>query len=571
MATNTLMTRIQLKYDSYSNWTTKNPTLLEGEVAIAYIETPNSTQEVGSVDNSSSKQVLMKVGPGAYNSLQFISAKAADVHSWAKKTEDQFKEWVKTLVTVDDINLENYFTKTETNGLLDKKVDKVDGKSLVADTEITKLAGVSTGANKVEASTNGKIKIDGVDTTVYTHPASHTASEISDFATEVAKVKVASATKADQDGKGNVIDETYATKTEAQGYANAKDSAIAEAKKAGTDAAAAVTALQNGAVADNAAAIEAIEADYLKAADIANKADKSTTLAGYGIGDAYTKTETEGKITEAINTFTSAYITSDGGAIDKLQEIANWIDSDKDGAADVVADIEANAGAIEDIVDGTTTVKKAEQDGSGNNIANTYETKVDATSKNTAMDTRVKKLEAIDHDAYKEADTVLKGEIVGTASDTKDSDTIKGAKKYTDAQIESVSGDLSDLQTLSGTHTALLAGITEETVAAHVDAKIDDAIGILGTNDQAAPYSNVGSALNDIREKVEDNKEAAQAAQDTADSAVGAAEAAQETANEAVMAVSSLHAIATSGNVKDLEQTAGDYLIFNCGSASTVI
>lgn len=42
---------------------------------------------------------------------------------------------------------------------------------------------------------------------------------------------------------------TYATKTEAQGYADAKDSAIAEAKKAGTDAQAAVTTLENGKVA----------------------------------------------------------------------------------------------------------------------------------------------------------------------------------------------------------------------------------------------------------------------------------------------------------------------------------
>ena len=41
--------------------------------------------------------------------------------------------------------------------------------------EKTKLAGISEGANKTEASSNnGKIKIDGIDTTVYTHP-SHTS------------------------------------------------------------------------------------------------------------------------------------------------------------------------------------------------------------------------------------------------------------------------------------------------------------------------------------------------------------------------------------------------------------
>jgi hypothetical protein len=41
---------------------------------------------------------------------------------------------------------------------------------------------------------------------------------------------------------------------------------------------------------------EITEAGYLVAADIADKADKATTLAGYGITDAYTKTEIDNKI-----------------------------------------------------------------------------------------------------------------------------------------------------------------------------------------------------------------------------------------------------------------------------------
>ena len=72
--------------------------------------------------------------------------------------------------------MNNSATKTElTNGLA-TKVDKVPNKSLVADSEITRLSGMATGATKVEASsTNGKIKINGDDTTVYTHPANKTA------------------------------------------------------------------------------------------------------------------------------------------------------------------------------------------------------------------------------------------------------------------------------------------------------------------------------------------------------------------------------------------------------------
>lgn len=56
------------------------------------------------------------------------------------------------------------------------KVDKVDGKGLSANdfTTVlkTKLEGIAAGATKVEKSTtNGNVKINGVETQVYSHPA----------------------------------------------------------------------------------------------------------------------------------------------------------------------------------------------------------------------------------------------------------------------------------------------------------------------------------------------------------------------------------------------------------------
>ena len=80
---------------------------------------------------------------------------------------------------------------------------KKDGNKVLSDNnytndEKTKLSGIATGATKVEASsTNGNIKIDGVEKTVYTHPEKHTSSDISDFNTAVAAIKVASAGSAD--------------------------------------------------------------------------------------------------------------------------------------------------------------------------------------------------------------------------------------------------------------------------------------------------------------------------------------------------------------------------------------
>ena len=64
------------------------------------------------------------------------------------------------------------YDKAEIDALLAKKVNVEEGKSLVSDTEIARLANMKDGANKVEASEqNGYIKIDGAETKVYEEAA----------------------------------------------------------------------------------------------------------------------------------------------------------------------------------------------------------------------------------------------------------------------------------------------------------------------------------------------------------------------------------------------------------------
>lgn len=81
MSEKTFNTRIQLKYDTYSNWTTNDPVLKAGEMALATIQ--NNTTGV-----QSAPTVLIKVGDGThpYSELPFASGKAADVYSWAKES-----------------------------------------------------------------------------------------------------------------------------------------------------------------------------------------------------------------------------------------------------------------------------------------------------------------------------------------------------------------------------------------------------------------------------------------------------------------------------------------------------
>lgn len=87
---NTINTKVLLRYDSWDNWSSKGQDLilLAGEVAITAIEN-QSIQEPGKVDPTTvntAPTILFKVGDGktAFKNLPWASALAADVYAWAK-------------------------------------------------------------------------------------------------------------------------------------------------------------------------------------------------------------------------------------------------------------------------------------------------------------------------------------------------------------------------------------------------------------------------------------------------------------------------------------------------------
>ena len=103
---NVINTRIQLKYDSLADWQTINPTLLEGEIACV------SIGEV-TTDNQGNRvipPVMMKVGPGAFNSLGWTAAKAADVYAWAKKETPDWTDFPALPITVEDNGTGKFIT-----------------------------------------------------------------------------------------------------------------------------------------------------------------------------------------------------------------------------------------------------------------------------------------------------------------------------------------------------------------------------------------------------------------------------------------------------------------------------
>lgn len=79
MAEKTVNTRFQLPYDTYTNWSTKNPKLKKGEMV--QVEVPAPKDAIVQAPS-----VLIKVGDGIhnFNDLAWTSGLAADIYDWAK-------------------------------------------------------------------------------------------------------------------------------------------------------------------------------------------------------------------------------------------------------------------------------------------------------------------------------------------------------------------------------------------------------------------------------------------------------------------------------------------------------
>ena len=116
-----LNTRISLKIDTFENWQKSDLILKNGEVAIATI----SAVQDGVVNKVPS--VLLKVGDNAhkFSELNFVSALAADVHDYAKKSEAEFIAWIK------EITAETYDAKgaaAAVEELLNAHIESYDAK-----------------------------------------------------------------------------------------------------------------------------------------------------------------------------------------------------------------------------------------------------------------------------------------------------------------------------------------------------------------------------------------------------------------------------------------------------------
>ena len=224
-------------------------------------------------------------------------ANSADVYT---KEETYTKDEVDTAIKNAEVDA---YTKSEMDDKLAAKANVVDLGDLAAKDEIAEADLASALATKI----NGKAEASVVSTL---------SGTVGEHTTAIGNINKTLEDKADADSvytkdeadgllntKANAT-EVY-TKTAADGLLNAKANASDVYKKTETYTQSEVNSLLN-AKADAEDMTSALNLKATKTevsalntnltASINTKADAATTLAGYGITDAYTKTEVDGKI-----------------------------------------------------------------------------------------------------------------------------------------------------------------------------------------------------------------------------------------------------------------------------------
>lgn len=382
-----LNTRIQLKYDSYANWTSTTLgdgkgaklVLKAGEIGICYLPTDYKD---GQVVGSQPPQILFKVGNGTsmFSELPWASAKAADVYDWAKQASlpvtkegngnvvasiawDEATKGIKfttaSVATSEGMEqLANRVTAIENDYLVEKdltdavaainKAIALKADKTYVDEQLALKVNVSDfntfkGENTTAIGTAKSEAIAAAKTETETQVNALRDGAVKANADAIAAIKDHASVDSFADVMAEIAKKQdagdYATKTEAQGYADAKDDAIAEAKKAGTDAAAALEAYKtsnNAAIAQKAdqTALDAVSA-------VANAAATNAAL----LEEIDRAKAAEKANADAITLLTEGV---DQEKVDSVKDLIDYVEKHGPEVTKMKEDIAANTKAISD-------------------------------------------------------------------------------------------------------------------------------------------------------------------------------------------------------------------------------
>lgn len=578
MANKTFNTRLKLKYDTYTNWHTKNPVLLAGELAICVV--PADSNQA-----TNEPTVLMKCGDGTkkFNELGWISGLSADVYGWAKS--ENKPTYSATEITGLEAYIGEKIQDTDTQYKLEADAEdghkfylysKAKGDEAFGTTPVSTITIPEKVYTLVTGTANGTVKFNGEDVAVkglgsaaYTDSTAYDANgdaqtaednakayadgkigTVADGTTVVAMIAdakkagtdaatAAEAAQSTADSKTTmeaVEAKGYATKTEAQGYANAKDTAIAAAQSAADTAQEGVDGLKTR--------VSTIEGDYLKTADKTalqtaidtEKGRMDAFLASAEVGDA------------AIDTLKELqdYITTHGEAAATLTTKVGTLETTVGKAAEgenpatgLVKSVADNASAI--------AAEQTRAEGIEGNLQSAINTLNGANTVNGSVAKTVK-------DAVDAAQATLQGNI------DKKVDKVEGkdlsTNDYTNDEKTKLEGIAAGAQ-VNVIETVKVNGVALTPADKAVDVTVPT--GTLASKDKVAETDLVDALATKINGKLD----ASEVTGDLLTHNASEFAAADHNHDDTYSKLDHNH------KIDDLEQSA--YIIFDCGTASTII
>lgn len=523
MATKNFNARISLKYDSYANWIANDPVLLVGEVAIATIPTKKDGIE-------QVPAVVMKVGDGTkkYSELQFVSGLAADIYDWAKAA-------TKPSYTADEISgLSDYISGQiqDTNTQYQIVVDAENPRKFQLQSHEKGVAEWTNVGNPIEipvstlvtGATNGTVKFNGTDVAVKgldsaayakttDFDAAGAAAEVLGKNTDASTVATVYGARALAASKVGSVSATADKGIVIEGTATAPTVGIKLDPKAGNAA-----SLSDAGLLVTVPAAAEYTIAKLTTAETGYLATYQLQKDGTGVGEKINIPKDYLVKSAEVKTSTG---TGDPSGFPKDTKYIDFTINtyDTESGSGTESHIYLN---VADLVDVYTS-------GSGDTdavkIAISGDNKISATVTNKGITLAM--LADDVQTAIGKAGTALQKASITTGS--------------TNGTI-AVGGDDVAVKGLGS------AAYTESSAYDEAGA----AAGVLGSDADAAGVATVYGA----------NKAAA-AAQAKADT--NATEIAKK------INATDVSAIGKSGNINDAVQTAGDYIIFNCGTSNTVI
>lgn len=540
MATKTFNTRISLKYDTYTNWTTNNPVLLAGEAAVCVVPA-----DAGSGLNEPA--ILLKFGDGtsSFTELSWASATAADVIPSLKGSNP-------TLPATSITGLEDFIAgeiqDTNTtyqlvqNGNTSFKLQSKENASA----PWVDVSTITITYTLTEGTANGTVAFNGTDVPVHgLGSAAYTATTAYDAAGTAAGVQTALTGTAedtasdltlngikkyvDQEVTGAVADATG----EAQELINALDMS---AVSAGTGQVIGTVSQTNGVVS---ATPKTLTADDIPAIPTSKVTNLDTTLAG--------KQDTL--------VFNTAYNASTNKAA-TMTDVQNAV-AGLSGAMHYVGE------STTDPSTGTATVEGHEDWVSGDVV--TYQ------SKEYVYDGENWR-ELGDESSYAVKGSIVDADIAANANIAQS----KIANLVTDLAAKATPQDITNaINGLDMTTVTVATGSKVGTITQTNGVVSVTTAAIVADDIPTLPQSKITNLTTDLAAKASQTDLTALTGRvgtletDNTANKEDIAELQADVANK--IDTSAVSQIGKTGNINDAIQTSGDYLIFNCGSSSSVI